>query len=305
MGHRRVDGQLGQVSQDTEIVVFRRVLRQLALHLHHLIRSLKQAGEILPNPSHGLGIRRVDTQDAHVVQHILGGHGLRADSALGKGDILGNVGAEVMTHHEHVHVLGQGVHRVGAGGVGGRRQNVKLTGHADDVRRMAAPRALGMVGVDCASGDGGDGVLDKPSLVQRVGVDRHRHIVIVGHTQATVDGRRSGAPIFVQLQTACTRRYLLDQRARITGVALAQQPPVDRQPFRSLQHTVNVPDPRGAGRGPGAIGWTGAASQHGGNPVGQGVLDLLRRNHVYVGVDAARCGDQVFACDYLGARSHY
>jgi hypothetical protein len=47
-----------------------------------------------------------------------------------------------------------------------------------------------------------DGVLDEPALVQRVGVDHHLHVEIVGDRQTIVDRGRRGAPVLVQLHRA-------------------------------------------------------------------------------------------------------
>ena len=54
-----------------------------------------------------------------------------------------------------------------------------------------------MEGVDGAPLEGCDGVLDEAGLVQRVGVDRHRDIRIVGDGETGVDRRRGGAPVLV------------------------------------------------------------------------------------------------------------
>jgi hypothetical protein len=50
----------------------------------------------------------------------------------------------------------------------------------DDIGRMAAAGAFGVEGVDGAALEGADGVLDEAALVQRVGVEHHLHVVVVG-----------------------------------------------------------------------------------------------------------------------------
>ena len=52
---------------------------------------------------------------------------------------------------------------------------------------MPAARAFGVKGVDVAPLEGGDCVLDKARLVQRIGVDRDRNIELLG------DGSPEGA----------------------------------------------------------------------------------------------------------------
>ena len=63
-------------------------------------------------------------------------------------------------------------------------------GDADDVRRVAAAGALGVVHVDGAAADGRQRVLDEAALVQRVGVELDLEIELVGDAEAGVDGRR-------------------------------------------------------------------------------------------------------------------
>ena len=175
----------------------------------------------------------------------------------------------------------------------------------DDVRGVAAAGALGVVGVDGPARNGGDGVLDKAGLVQGVGVDGYRHVVTVGHLQAAVNGRWRGAPVLVQLQAAGPGLQLFLQGRGDAGVALAQQSPVDRQVFRGLQHPRDVPGAGSAGGGVGAVRRAGAAANHSGNAVGQSVPNLLRRNHMYVGVNAPRRGDEMLAGDDLGAGPYH
>jgi len=51
--------------------------------------------------------------------------------------------------------------------------------------------------MDCAAFQRRDSVFDKAGFIQRVGVDHHLHVHIVGHGQAAVDGGGRCAPIFV------------------------------------------------------------------------------------------------------------
>src|SRR5260221_8796 len=84
------------------------------------------------------------------------------------------------------------------------RSSVDLAdaGYADDVGGMAAAGAFGVVGVDGAAGDGGDRVFHETRFVQRIRVDGHLHVELVGDGQTAVDRRGGGAPVFVQFQAA-------------------------------------------------------------------------------------------------------
>jgi hypothetical protein len=62
----------------------------------------------------------------------------------------------------------------------------------DDVGCMPAARALRMKGVDGASADRRHRVLDEAGFVQRVGVDHHLHVEVVGDGNAAIDGRGRG-----------------------------------------------------------------------------------------------------------------
>src|SRR3546814_15744581 len=63
---------------------------------------------------------------------------------------------------------------------------------SDDVGRAASARTLGVIGVDAAPGDGGEGVLHETGLVQRVRVQCHLHPRSVGDGETGVDRGRGG-----------------------------------------------------------------------------------------------------------------
>jgi hypothetical protein len=170
------------------------------------------------------------------VKDVLGGDGLLADAALGEGQILGDRAVEVMAHHEHVEMLVERVDRERPRRVGRRRQHVLEASHLHDVRRMPSAGALGVEGMNGATLEGSDGILDKAAFVQRVGVDHHLHVVIVGHGEATVDGSRGRAPILVKLQRARARVDLLHEPARQGRISLTGKAEVHREGFRGLDH---------------------------------------------------------------------
>ena len=172
----------------------------------------------------------------------------------------------------------------------------------DDVRRVAAAGALGVIGVDGAALERRDRGFDEARFVERVGVDRHLHVHLVRHREAAVDRRRRRAPVLVQLEPhGAGGDLLLQRRLGQARVALAEEAEVHREGLRRLQHAVDVPGSRRAGGGVGAGGRTGAAADHGGHAGHQRLFDLLRADEMDVGVDAAGGDDHAFAGDDLGA----
>ena len=106
----------------------------------------------------------------------------------------GTFGIEVVTDHDHVEELGLRVDAVGQRRVGRAREHVELAGDLQDVGGVAAARALAVVRVDRASLEGRDRVFDEARLVQRVGVDRHLDVVLVGDVAAPLGSRPGWCP---------------------------------------------------------------------------------------------------------------
>ena len=135
-----------------------------------------------------------------------------ANARLRKGHVLRDLGIEVMTHHEHVEMLIDRVHREGTRGIGGGGQHIGLATHPDDIRRMATSGALGMIGMDRASLERPQSVLHESRFVQRVGMNGHLHVQFVGDPEAAIDRGRSRSPVLVKLQSDRAREDLLPQR---------------------------------------------------------------------------------------------
>ena len=173
----------------------------------------------------------------------------------------------------------------------------------DDVRRMAAAGAFGVEGVDGAALERLDRVLDEAGFVERVGVDHHLHVVIVGDRQAAIDRRRRRAPVLVQLQRAGAGLDHFVERRRPRGIALAGKAEIHRKRVGGLDHARDMPGARRAGGGEGAVRRPGAAAEHRGDARHQRFLDLLRADEMDVGVEAAGGEDLAFAGDDLGARA--
>ena len=162
-----------------------------------------------------------------------------------------------------------------------------IRGDCDDVWRVAAAGAFGVVGVNRAAGDGGDGRFEETGFVDRVGVDRHLDVEFVGDFQAGVDGGRRGAPVFVEFQAAGACFDLFGERRSGGGVALAEKTEIHGPRFGGLEHAREIPGAGSAGGGGGACGRTGAAADHGGDAVGDRFVNLLRRDEVDVAIDAS------------------
>ena len=155
VGDRRADRVLRDVAAGPVVVGGAVAGQRAAPPLHH-VRGLPGAHDDLADAAHRLRVAADDRDRADVVQHVLGGDGRRPDAALGERQVLGHRRVEVVADHQHVEVLGERVDGVRAGRVGRRRQHVGLRGDRDDVGRVAAARALGVVRVDRAAGDGGE-----------------------------------------------------------------------------------------------------------------------------------------------------
>src|SRR5262245_30242671 len=104
-----------------------------------------------------------------------------------------------------------------------RRQDIGLTTHAQNVRGMPAPGTFCVVSMDGTTAEGGDRVLDKSSLVQRVGVNCYLYIVLFCHPQTAVDGGGCCAPVLVQLQPQRPRFDLFTQRLWHRAITFTQK----------------------------------------------------------------------------------
>jgi hypothetical protein len=119
-----------------------------------------------------------------------------------------------------------------------------------------------MEGVDRAPLEGGERRFDEARLVERVGVDRHLHVHLVGDRQAVVDRRRRRPPVLVQLEADGAGAHLLAQRFGQRDVALAEEAEVHRERVGRFEHALDVPGSRRAGGGVGAGGRPGATAEH-------------------------------------------
>ena len=159
---------------------------------------------------------------------------------------------------------------------------------ADDVRRMAAARALGVVHVDRAARDRRHRILVEAGFVQRVRVDLDGEVVLGGGAQAGVDGGRHGAVVLVDLDADDAAVEMLGDGRRIVGGAAAEEAEIERPRLRRLEHPPSIPRPAAVD----GKEWPHRAADHGGEAARQRVRALVRRHPVDVHVDPARRDDQ-------------
>ena len=89
------------------------------------------------------------------------------------------------------------IHGVRPCGIGRGWQHVIETTGANNIRRMSAARAFGMIGMYCPSFKGGHRVLDKTGLVKGIGMNRNLYVIVFGNAQTVANRCRRGAPVFV------------------------------------------------------------------------------------------------------------
>ena len=123
----------------------------------------------------------------------------------------------------------------------------------DDVGRVAAARALRVEGVDGAALEGRDRVLDEARFVQRVGVDHHLDVVVVG------DARQLSMAAGVVPQSSCSLSAQAPASIISTSapgreaLPLPDEAEVDRERVEGLEHRRDVPGSGRAGGGVGAL----------------------------------------------------
>ena len=114
-----------------------------------------------------------------------------------------------MAHHQHVEMFLECVAGVRPCGIGAAWKHVCLAADFDDVWRVTSSSTFCMKGVNGPTLDCGDGVFNEAGFIKGVGVDADLHIHLIGNRKTGVNGGRGGAPIFMQLEAACSSAYLL------------------------------------------------------------------------------------------------
>src|SRR5688572_32478500 len=105
---------------------------------------------------------------------------------------------------------------------------------------MTPSRSFGMIHMNGAPLDRRQRVLEKPALVECVGVKLNLKIEFIGDREAGIDHRRHGSPVFVNFQSDAAAGYLVMDRLWARGVAASEKAEVDRPVLRRLQHFADI-----------------------------------------------------------------
>ena len=176
-----------------------------------------------------------------------------------------------------------------------------MRGDGDDVWRVAAAGAFGVVGVNRAAGNRRNRDFQEARFVDRVGVDRRLER---RYSSATFRHASMAAGVVAQSScnfrphapaSTCSASGAVDRR-----IALPQKTEIHGPRFGGFEHARQIPRARRAGGGRGAGGRTCAAADHRGDAVRKRFVNLLRRDEVDVAVDAAGGNDQIFSGDHFG-----
>jgi hypothetical protein len=154
-------------------------------------------------------------------------------------------GSRMVADHQHVEMLVERVDREGPRRIGRGRQHVRQAADLDDVRRMAAARTLGVIGVDDAVLEGWRWSLDESRIRSSVSVwIATWHVHLVRHGQAAIDRRRAWCP---SPRAASGRRRppspLRAGPAAATHCPCRARPDIARHAFGGLQHPRDMPGP--------------------------------------------------------------
>ena len=305
MGQRRVDGIFGNVAFYTEVIVaVSFVFRESAALIFHLAGCLPGAGDDLADTAHCLRVGAHHAEYAHIVENVFSCNGLRADSGIREGNVLGNTFVQMMAYHQHIQMLIDGVDGERHCRICGRRENVGERGCPDDVRSVSAAGALCVVGMDRAAGNGVQCVLHASAFVQGICMDCHLYVIVVGYIQTVVDDCRGAAPVLVDFQPHGTGFYLFNQGFFVGAVAFSEKSQVYRVFFGGFQHHFHVPGTGSTGGGIGAVGWTGSSADHCSDTAVQCGFNLLRGNKVNMCIQAAGGDDQSFRGKRFGGSPH-
>src|SRR5258708_5747683 len=299
-----IDSILGHIALHSVIIIACRVLSQWTTLDLHLMRRLPGTRNHLTDAPHGLRIAGHHTEDPQIMQDILSGDSLRTDTALGKSDIFTHMRIEMVADHQHIQVLRKSIRGKRHRRVCRRWQNIVERSNTDNIRRMPTTGSLGMIGMNGSSRNGCDGIFNKASLIDRICVNCHLHIIGISDLQARIDCSRRSPPVLVQLESTGPRAQLFSQWLNSRGITLAQEAEIERPVLNRLEHTREIPGPRCAG---GRVS-TGCrpctAANHSSDTVGNSLIDLLRRNKVDMRVNTTSRNKHMLARNHLSSRAH-
>lgn len=157
------------------------VFRKLATLQLILMRRVPRTDNHLTAATHSLGIRGHHTDGSGVVEHVFGGDGFRADTAVGEGDVFGDVLGQVVAGHYHVEVFVDCVAGVWFRWVGTTGEDVDVFDQGDHIGGVTTAGAFDVVCVDGATLEGCCGSLDEAGFVQGVTVDLALDVVVLAN----------------------------------------------------------------------------------------------------------------------------
>src|SRR5258708_10269296 len=108
---------------------------------------------------------------------------------------------------------------------------------------MASACPFRMIGMDRATRDGSNGILNKSSLVNGIRMKRNLYIVSVGDLQAAIDSGRRRSPVLLNFEAASTTTQLFCQGVVCRSISLSPQNQVQWPPFSTLDHLCEIPSP--------------------------------------------------------------
>lgn len=128
------------------------------------------------------------------MQHILGSDRFPANARFGEGHVFSDIRIEMVADHQHVEMFIDGVDGIRQRRVGGGGQNIRMCAGGDNIRRMAAACAFGMEGMNGAIANRRQRILNKPGLIERIAMQRHRMSI----SSATVSAQSIAAGVAPQ-----------------------------------------------------------------------------------------------------------
>mmetsp|Transcript_21477 Transcript_21477/g.43569 ORF Transcript_21477/g.43569 Transcript_21477/m.43569 type:complete len:158 (+) Transcript_21477:2-475(+) len=132
-----------------------------------------------------------------------------------------------------------------------------------------------------------------PALVQCNHMNRDLHILLIRQSQTPIDRRGSRTQILVRFEPARPAlQHVDDGGVRIARVALPAESEIEGQVVRGPQHHFDVGRARGAGRGQCPSAGSSASPVQHGDAAGDGLVALLGKEEVNVGVDPHGSDDE-------------
>ena len=162
-----------------------------------------------------------------------------------------------------------------------------LSDNLDNVWSVSTAGAFGVVRVNRPAFHCSNGIVNKARFVERVSVNGNGDVVLVGKVQGRFNGAGRCAPVFVQFESRSPRPEDIVQDTGIARVALAGKAKVEWKAVYGAQHEFHLRRCGGARGGGRARRRSRTATKHGGNAAGNGLVNLLGTDPVYMRINPA------------------